>query len=128
MFSTKIVNAKFRFSSRKISFQYFRYYYPNISLTINLNKENNANDNFENSKEHVEEKNEIYLSKYSGWYSVSDEAFYSEDEIENVDGKKVSKLSGSAVEWVEEESYFFKLSKWEKPLLDFYKKNHSLHP
>ena len=41
MFSTKIVNAQFKFSSRRISFQYFRYYYPNISLTINLNKENN---------------------------------------------------------------------------------------
>ena len=45
------------------------------------------------------------------WYSVSDEAFYNEDEIENLDGKKISKLSGSPVEWVEEESYFFKLSK-----------------
>ena len=71
----------------------------------------------------LEMKNEIYLSKYSGWYSVSDEAFYSEDEIENVDGVKKSKSSKSIVEWVEEESYFFKLSKWEKPLLKFYEEN-----
>ena len=71
----------------------------------------------------LEEKKEIYLSKYSGWYSVSDEAFYSEDEIVEEDGKKKSKLSGSLVEWVEEESYFFKLSKWEKPLLKFYNEN-----
>ena len=71
----------------------------------------------------LEEKKEIYLSKYSGWYSVSDEAFYSEDEIMEEDGKKKSKLSGSLVEWVEEESYFFKLSKWEKPLLKFYNEN-----
>tara|TARA_B100001121_G_scaffold299069_1_gene307405 strand:- start:413 stop:1006 length:594 start_codon:yes stop_codon:yes gene_type:complete len=66
---------------------------------------------------------EIYLSKYSGWYSVSDEAFYNEDEIEEVDGKKIAISSKSPVEWIEEESYFFKLSKWEKPLLDYYENN-----
>ena len=71
----------------------------------------------------LEEKNEIYLSKYSGWYSVSDEAYYNEDEIEEIEGKKQSKTSGSIVEWVEEESYFFKLSKWQKRLLNFYNKN-----
>jgi methionyl-tRNA synthetase len=66
---------------------------------------------------------DIYLDKYSGWYSVSDEAFYDKDEIEDKDGKKVSTISGSIVEWVEEESYFFKLSKWTNKLLDHYKKN-----
>ena len=71
----------------------------------------------------LEKKNYIYLSKYSGWYSVSDEAFYSEDEIEEIDNIKKSKSSGSKVEWVEEESYFFKLSEWQKPLLNFYEKN-----
>ena len=102
----------------------------NLSKTLNL-----SNDDFIRTTENrhkksvinlwkiLEEKNEIYLSKYSGWYSVSDEAFYSEDEIEEVDNKKVSKLSGSLVEWVEEESYFFKLSKWQKPLLKFYNEN-----
>jgi len=71
----------------------------------------------------LEKKNEIYLSKYSGWYSISDEAFYSDNEIENIDNIKTSKISGSPVEWVEEESYFFKLSKWQKPLLKFYSDN-----
>ena len=66
---------------------------------------------------------DIYLDKYSGWYSVSDEAFYDEDEIEDKNGKKICKSSGSSVEWLEEESYFFKLSVWSKKLLDFYKKN-----
>ena len=66
---------------------------------------------------------DIYLDKYSGWYSVSDEAFYDEEEIENIDGYKKSKASGSAVEWVEEESYFFKLSAWSDKLLEFYNKN-----
>ena len=71
----------------------------------------------------LEKNDDIYLSKYSGWYSVSDEAFYSEDEIEEIDGKKLAISSKSPVEWVDEESYFFKLSKWEKPLLDYYEKN-----
>ncbi len=66
---------------------------------------------------------DIYLDKYSGWYSVSDEAYYDKDEIEEQNGKKISKTSGSSVEWVEEESYFFKLSAFQKKLLDHYKKN-----
>ena len=68
----------------------------------------------------LEKNDDIYLSKYSGWYSVSDEAFYNEDEIEDIDGVKRSISSKSPVEWIEEESYFFRLSKWEKPLLDYY--------
>ena len=66
---------------------------------------------------------DIYLDKYSGWYSVSDEAYYDEDEIEVKNGKKISISSGSTVEWVEEESYFFKLSSWGKKLLDHYEKH-----
>ena len=71
----------------------------------------------------LEDNNDIYLSQYSGWYSVSDEAFYNEDEIEDVEGKKIAISSKSLVEWVDEESYFFRLSKWQKPLLEYYKKN-----
>ena len=66
---------------------------------------------------------DIYLDKYSGWYSVSDEAYYDKDEIEEKNGKKISKASGSFVEWVEEESYFFRLSAFQKKLLDHYKNN-----
>ncbi len=71
----------------------------------------------------LESNKQIYLSKYSGWYSVSDEAFYQNEEVEEINGKKYSMSSGSVVEWVEEESFFFKLSEWEKPLLDYYEKN-----
>ena len=71
----------------------------------------------------LEKNDDIYLSKYSGWYSVSDEAFYNEDDIEEINGKKIAISSKSSVEWVDEESYFFRLSKWEKPLLDFYEEN-----
>ncbi len=66
---------------------------------------------------------DIYLDKYSGWYSVSDEAYYDNDEIEEKNNKKISKISGSSVEWVEEDSYFFKLSAFQKKLLDHYKNN-----
>ena len=66
---------------------------------------------------------DIYLDKYSGWYSVSDEAYYDEAEIEIKDGKKIAKLSGSKVDWVEEQSYFFKLSAWSTKLLKFYENN-----
>ena len=66
---------------------------------------------------------DIYLSKYAGWYSVSDEAYYTEEEIITENGKKISKASGSIVDWFEEESYFFKLSAWEKKLLEHYEKH-----
>lgn len=64
------------------------------------------------------EKGYIYLNKYSGWYSVRDEAFYAESEI--IDGKAPT---GAPVEWVEEPSYFFALSKFQEPLLEFYQEN-----
>jgi len=61
---------------------------------------------------------EIYLGKYEGWYSVRDEAFYAESEI--VDGKAPT---GAPVEWMEEPSYFFRLSAWQERLLEFYERN-----
>ena len=77
----------------------------------------------QNLWDQLKKNEDIYLSKYSGWYSISDEAFYSEDEIEEIEGNKRSISSKSSVEWVDEESFFFKLSKWEKPLLNFYDEN-----
>ena len=69
------------------------------------------------------ESGDIYLDKYSGWYSVSDEAFYEKDEIEDNNGIKISKSSGSTVEWLEEESFFFKLSAWQDKLINYYEDN-----
>ncbi len=69
------------------------------------------------------ESGDIYLDKYSGWYSVSDEAFYEKDEVEDNNGKKISKSSGSTVEWLEEESFFFKLSAWQDKLINYYEDN-----
>lgn len=64
-------------------------------------------------------KNEmIYLSNYSGWYSIRDEAFFDESEIK--DGLAPT---GAPVSYITEECYFFKLSKFTEKLLAFYKKN-----
>ena len=63
----------------------------------------------------LKEKGDIYLGSYSGWYSVRDEAFYGEDEL--IDGHAPT---GAPVEWVEEPSYFFKLSAYGDKLLDFF--------
>ena len=104
--------------------------FRNLSKTLNLTNTDFIRTTEDRHKKTVQylwnellKNDDIYLSKYSGWYSVSDEAFYTEDEIEEIDGNKRSTLSKSSVEWIEEESYFFRLSKWEKPLLEYYE-NH----
>ena len=66
---------------------------------------------------------QIYLDKYAGWYAVRDEAFYGEDELTTgEDGQKYAP-SGAQVDWVEEPSYFFRLSAWQDRLLEFYDAN-----
>ena len=104
--------------------------FKNLTKTLNL-----SNNDFirTTEKRHFASVNEvwsrlvksgdIYLDKYSGWYSVSDEAYYDEDEIIQDGAIKKAKSSGSKVEWVEEESFFFKLSAWSDKLLKFYDKN-----
>ena len=64
------------------------------------------------------DRGEIYLGSYSGWYSVRDETFFTEADL--IDGKAPT---GAPVEWVEEPSYFFKLSAWGDRLLEFYEQN-----
>jgi methionyl-tRNA synthetase len=63
---------------------------------------------------------DIYLDSYSGWYSVRDEAYYAADEtVLDADNVRVGP-QGSPVEWVEEKSYFFKLSAYQDKLLKLY--------
>jgi methionyl-tRNA synthetase len=66
---------------------------------------------------------DLYLDRYEGWYSVRDEAFYDEKEL--VEGEGGAKLSpqGTPVEWTAEETWFFRLSKYQQPLLDLYAAN-----
>ncbi len=71
----------------------------------------------------LQERDEIYLDKYAGWYAVRDEAYYGEDELtDGPDGQKIAP-SGAECEWVEEASYFFRLSKWGDKLLELYERN-----
>ncbi len=70
------------------------------------------------------EKGDLYLGKYDGWYSVRQEGYFDESEtIVGEDGVRREKQLGSPVEWVEEESYFFKLSAYQDKLLAHYEAN-----
>jgi len=72
----------------------------------------------------MEERGDLYLDRYEGWYSVRDEAYYEPDELTSADdGSKLSP-QGTPVEWTVEESWFFRLSKYQQALLDHY----SAHP
>tara|TARA_R110000782_G_scaffold78276_5_gene155145 strand:+ start:24725 stop:26290 length:1566 start_codon:yes stop_codon:yes gene_type:complete len=68
----------------------------------------------------MEANGDLYLDRYEGWYSVRDEAFYDEKEL--VEGEGGIKLSpqGTPVEWNVEESWFFRLSRYQEPLLRLY--------
>lgn len=72
---------------------------------------------------------DLYLDRYEGWYSVRDEAFYDESEL--IDGEGGGRLSpqGTAVEWTSEDSWFFRLSRYQQRLLDLYTANaHFIRP
>ena len=68
--------------------------------------------------EKLESNGQIYLGAYEGWYSIRDEAFYSENEL--INGKAPT---GADVTWVKEESYFFRLSQYTNKLLEYYNSN-----
>ena len=104
--------------------------FKNLTEVLNLSNTDFIRTTEKRHKETVQylwkelEKNDhIYLSKYSGWYSVSDEAFYNDDEIIEKNDVKISISSGSPVEWIEEESYFFRLSKCQSKLLEYFNDN-----
>jgi methionyl-tRNA synthetase len=81
-------------------------------------------DHYEAAKaiwQRMEAAGDIYLSKYSGWYSVRDEAYYGEDETEvREDGQRYAVPTDTEVTWTEEESYFFRLSQYQDKLLALY--------
>jgi methionyl-tRNA synthetase len=71
----------------------------------------------------MRERGDIYLSKYSGWYSVRDEAYYDEGELARQPDGTWLAPTGTPVEWIEEESYFFRLSAYQDRLLAHYEAN-----
>ncbi len=69
----------------------------------------------------MEAAGDLYLDRYEGWYSVRDEAFYDESELEkDASGEWISP-QGTPVEWTAEETWFFRLSKYQEPLLALYR-------
>jgi len=66
------------------------------------------------------DRGDLYLGRYEGWYSVRDEAYYDEDELVEADSGEKLSPQGTAVEWTVEESWFFRLSAYQQPLLDHY--------
>jgi methionyl-tRNA synthetase len=70
----------------------------------------------------MEASGDLYLDRYEGWYSVRDEAFYDEKElIDGGEGREKLSPQGTPVEWTAEESWFFRLSKYQEPLLALYR-------
>lgn len=72
--------------------------------------------------ERLKANDDLYLDRYEGWYSVRDEAFYDEKELVGGEGGVKLSPQGTPVEWTTEETWFFRLSKYEKPLLELYEK------
>ena len=66
---------------------------------------------------------DLYLDRYEGWYSVRDEAYYDEKELIAGEGGEKLSPQGTPVEWTVEESWFFRLSKYEKQLLELYEQH-----
>ena len=71
----------------------------------------------------MEANGDLYLDRYEGWYSVRDEAYYDESELVAGEGGEKQSPQGTPVEWTVEESWFFRLSKYQQPLLDLYRDN-----
>jgi methionyl-tRNA synthetase len=69
------------------------------------------------------ERGDLYLDRYEGWYSVRDEAYYEKEELTLAEGGSKLSPHGTPVEWTVEESWFFRLSKYQQPLLDHYAAN-----
>jgi methionyl-tRNA synthetase len=71
----------------------------------------------------MEERGDIYLGRYEGWYSVRDEAYYDEKELVTADSGERLSPQGTEVEWTVEESWFFRLSAYQDRLLAHYQAN-----
>jgi methionyl-tRNA synthetase len=71
----------------------------------------------------MEANGDLYLDRYEGWYSVRDEAYYDESELAEGEGGEKLSPQGTPVEWTVEESWFFRLSKYQEPLLELYRDN-----
>ncbi len=78
--------------------------------------------------ERMEAAGDLYLDRYEGWYSIRDEAYYDESELKESEGGEKLSPQDTPVEWTVEESWFFRLSKYQQPLLELLKTPGFLEP
>lgn len=102
---------------------YFRYMCDSLHISYDRFIRTTEPDHHRSSQaiwQAMADNGDLYLDRYEGWYSVRDEAFYDEKEL--VEGEGGEKLSpqGTPVEWTIEESWFFRLSRYQEPLLKLY--------
>lgn len=76
----------------------------------------------------MEANGDLYLDRYEGWYSVRDEAYYDEGELVTGEGGEKLSPQGTPVEWTVEESWFFRLSKYQDKLLELYNSTDFIRP
>lgn len=76
----------------------------------------------------MEANGDLYLDRYEGWYSVRDEAYYDESELKEGEGGEQLSPQDTPVEWTVEESWFFRLSKYQDQLLELLKSPGFLEP
>jgi methionyl-tRNA synthetase len=104
--------------------------FRNLTKTLNLSNDDfirTTEDRHKDGAVHLWnllfEKGDIYLDEYTGWYSLNDETFYSEKDLIKQNDGTFRTITGGPVEWIKEESYFFKLSKYQDKLLNYYSEN-----
>lgn len=76
----------------------------------------------------MEANGDLYLDRYEGWYSVRDEAYYDENELIVGEGGQKLSPQGTPVEWTVEESWFFRLSRYQDKLLELYRSSEFIRP
>lgn len=110
---------------------HFRDLFDKLNISYDLFIRTTGADHHRASQEiwkAMEANGDLYLDRYEGWYSVRDEAYYDEKElVEGEDGEKLSP-QGTPVEWTEEETWFFRLSRFEEPLLELLRTPGFLEP
>ena len=104
--------------------------FRNLTKTLNLSNDDFIRTTEDRHKDGASylwnlllKKGDIYLDEYTGWYSVNDETFYNEKDLIKQNDGTFKTITGGPVEWIKEESYFFKLSKYQERLLKYYNDN-----
>ncbi len=104
--------------------QYFRDLFDKLNISYDRFIRTTEADHHRASQalwQAMEANGDLYLDRYEGWYSIRDEAFYDESELTAGEGGEKLSPQGTPVDWTVEESWFFRLSKYQEPLLALYR-------